>query len=225
MAKLIIGDGDPTIFKRFYNEALINQYGDALGYKVVNVSRQFIQDDIECFIRERRIGIRLVRDILNGRNIDFRDSDTIECVDNKEFIMSNNTDYDTTIMTPDSSVYKWIRKDRVILNRLKVENGVPKGINKKGELKTIDPNLFKRLIILNTRIVSLKYYEKLLKNPRFNVIIGVAGKDYDRDRDLKQEQMKSLYQLTDFDYTLYNETRYDNYASIIVPQGARKRYK
>ena len=225
MARLIIGDGDPTIFKRFYNDALINQYGDALGYKVVNVSRQFIQDDIECFIRERRYGIRLVRDILNGRNIDFRDSDTIECVDNKEFIMSNNTDCDTTIMTPDTSVYKWIIKDRVILNRLKVCEGVPYGINKDGKLKYINPHLFRTLIILNPQIVSLKYYEKLLKNPRFNYIIGVTGKDYDLDKDLKQEQIKRLYELTDTDYTLYNESRYDDYASIIVPQGARKRYK
>lgn len=225
MAKLIIENGDPCDFKRFYNDVLINQYGDALGYKVVNVSRQFVQDDIECFIRERRYGIRLVRDILNGRNIDFRDSDSIECVDNKEFIMSNNTDYDTTIMTPDTSVYKWIRKDRIINNRLKVRNGVPYGINKNGKLKYINPYLYRKLIILNPRIVSLKYYEKLLENPRFNVIIGVAGKDYDRDRNKKLEQMRRLYKLTDTDYTLYDETRKDDYASIIVPQGARKRYK
>ena len=66
MAKLVIEKGDPTVFPRFYNFGLIDDFGNARDMNVINVSRFYVRNDIESFVKERGQSISLVRDLLNS---------------------------------------------------------------------------------------------------------------------------------------------------------------
>ena len=196
MAKLFIDPEDPSIFPRFYNQSLIDNYGEARGVNVVNVSRPSIKFDVENFVKERMNSVTLVHDILNGRVINYRDCDTIEAVENREFIVSKDKDCDTTIVTPDVNIYEDIRRDRVILKRLKIYNGIPYLVDKNKKMKEVNYQLFKTIMIMNPYVTSMKYFERLVNNPNFNVIIGTCGKTYDRDYGRKIDQMSNLYERT-----------------------------
>ena len=221
MAKILVENHDPTRFTRYYNSTLVDQYADACGYNIVNLSRWFTQDDIESFIKDRRYSLYLTRDILNGKGINYFESDTVECVDNKEFILSNNTDCDTTILTPDTTVFRWIKRDRIMLRKLRIHNGIPYGVNKDNDYKLLQPRLFHTLLIINPRIGSLKFYDELLNNPNYNVILGVAGKTYDKDYQSKVKSIEDLAHNTDQIYRTTNTTRNDSYACIMTPQKLR----
>lgn len=231
MAKLLIEKGDPGDFPRFYNFPLIDDYGNARGMKVVNVSRLFISEDIEVFVRERRHSIELVRNLLDSKAIDYRDSDTIEYVNNREFIVSNNTDCDTTIVTPDLSVLRNIRRDRVILKKLGMLDNCPILFNdkeyreNKHKFKAINSLLYKTIMIINPSPYSIKVFEKLFTNPYFNVIIGESGKIYDRDREDKINTMKTLYDKygnNGNDLSMIDVTQRYNYACLLTSTSLRR---
>ena len=228
MAKLVIEKKDPTFFPRFYNYALIDDYGNARGMNVVNVSRICIKDDIEVFVKERMESIALVRDLLNSKAIDYRDSNTIEYVNNREFIVSNNTDCDTTIVTPDQTVLKDIRRDRVILKRLGMLDNCPILLNDKDDkqkFKVINSLLYNTIMIINPSPYSIKVYERLFDNPYFNVIIGESGKTYERDIKEKMGIMYRLYYTygnNGNDLSMINVKRQNNYACILASTNLRR---
>ena len=221
MARLFIEPEDPSKFPRFYNESLINNYGDARGYKVVNVSRINIRFDIENFVKERGDSMMLVQDLLNARLIDYRDCDTIEYVENREFVVSNNVDCDTTIVTPDVNIYKDVRRDRVILKRIKIYNSLPYLVDKNRNRKLIDPRLFKTIMIMNPYFESIRFYERFATNPDYNIIIGNCGKTYDKDIEYKIDQMDELYTRTNGILHPYFVTRGSNYAYVLTSENLR----
>ena len=223
MAKLVIEKGDPTVFPRFYNFGLIDDFGNARDMNVINVSRFYVRNDIESFVKERGQSISLVRDLLNSLLVNYRDSNTIESVNNKEFLISNNTDYDTTIATTDISMLKKIRRDRIKLGKLKVFNGEPFIVNTMNgyNYKLIDPRLFNTIMLINPNLNHIKEYERLSKNPNYKFIIGVCGKTYDHDCNHKINDIDYLSRRIDNNMAPYNVRRGNDYASILIPNNIR----
>ena len=228
MAKLMVEKGDPCDFPRFYNYPLIDDYGNARGLNVVNVSRLCIKDDIEVFVKERQESIALVRNLLNSKAINYRESDTIESVNNREFIISNNSDCDTTIVTPDQKVLNDIRRDRVLLKRLGMIDNCPILLNEnddKQKFKVINSFLYNTIMIINPSPYSIRVYEKLFTNPYFNVIFGECGKTYERDRKEKMGIMYRLYYTyanNGKDLSMINVKQQNNYAAILTSTGLRR---
>ncbi len=222
MTKLLIDKEDTTRYPRFYNKSLVDEFGQAKGYKVVNVSRQFIRNEIEAFVKERRYGINLVRNLLDGLYIDYDDSDTIETVNNNEFIVSNNTDYDTTVVSSDPKVFNKIRNDRIILGNLKFYPNKTVIETQDKKEKIVNPKLFRNILVVNPYSEYLKFYEKALKNKNFNIIIAQCGTVYDQDHNFKVRQMEYLlYKLNGKAINYHAEDNRDNYAFIVASEGAR----
>ena len=222
MTQLLIDKDDVDRYPRFYNKSLVDEFGQAKGYKKVNISRLFIRNEIEAFVRERTYGINLVRNILNGLYIDYKDSNTIETVNNSEFIISKNTDYDTTVVTSDPKVFNKIRRDRIIFGNLKLyQNRTIIEMQDKKE-KLVNPNLFRNILVVNPYSEYLKFYEKKLRNEDFNVIIAECGTRYDKDHDFKVAQMNELLHRIDGQAIKYHaEDNKDNYAFVIASKNAR----
>ena len=221
MARLYVEKNDPTRFPRFYNQSLIDEYAGARGYNIVNISRLYVRNDIEAFIKERGDSINLVRRALDGLYIDYRDSDTIEVQNNRDFIISNNTDYDTTIVTRDPKTLDKIRRDRVIIGKLKIYPN--KTVIERDNIKDkiVNPNLFNTILITNPHVNNTRFYEKELKNKNFNIILVQSGKVTDRDYGFKLNQMDYLYNSLGGKVITYHTEKNDNYAYVIASENSR----
>ena len=224
----IIGDvlKENPLLTRIYSRALLHEYMASRGIKVINLESSFVLEDLERFIKERKRSNDKYSRFLEGLTLNYRDSDTIENIDNKEFLISRTCDYDTTILSSDKKILDLVPAHRVILGNIKIYNGIPTIANKVKDgyhYNVINNNHFKTIMKTNPRVDSIKYFDSIKKISGFNIIVGINGNNYDYDKKDKINAMNQLSNSLDNDYIRFMYDDDDDYLYIIASKELKRR--
>ena len=223
----IIGDNrkENPLLKRRYSHALLNEYMASRGIKIVNLENTFVLEDIERFIKERENSINRYSRFLDGLTIEHHDSDTVESIDAREFIISRTCDYDTTIVSADRKVLNMVNPSRVIIGNVKIYHGIPTIAHKVKDgyhYHTLDHTRFKTIMKTNPSIDNIKYFSELKEVSGFNLIVGVTGNIYDRDMNEKLEAMNNLSNDLDSNYVRFKYYDENDYIYLIASQNLKR---
>lgn len=211
--------------RKNYSQAIINEYKASRGFTSIDLGSYLFKDDIKRFIRERKESTNKYTRFLEGLTLDFHESDTIENIDCKEFLVSNTCDFDTTVATSDKKIFDIVKRDRVIIGNIRVYNGIPTLANKVNDgyhYSVIENNYFKTIMKTNPRIESIKYFSRLKEVSGFNMIIGVTGNTFDCDMQEKIEAMNNLSNALDDNYIRFQYEDEDDYVYIIASKELKR---
>ncbi len=214
---------NPLLTKN-YSYGVLNEYMASRGMKIVNLENTFVLEDLERFIKERTSSNDKYRKFLDGLTIDYRDSDTIESVDSREFIISSSCDCDTTIASRDRKISDTIRRDRVIPGNIKIYNGVPVIAYRvwDGYYYKVVLDNFRTIMKTNPIVSNIKYFRDIKEVSGHNIILGVNGSIYDRDRKDKLFEMDKLANNLDNNYVKFQYEDNDDYLYIIASRELKR---
>ncbi len=223
----IIGDNkkDNPLLKKGYSKALLTDYMNSRGLKAIDLGSSYTIMDIELFIKERQNSTERYARMLDALTLDYRESDTIENIDCKEFLITRTCDFDTTVATSDKKIYDCVRPDRVLLGNIKIFNGIPTLANKVGRgysYKTLDDTGFKTIMKTNPQIESIKYFNNLKKISGFNLIVGVNGSIYDYDRYNKEQAIYDLGNRLDNNFIKFHYEDDEDYITLVASRELKR---
>ena len=212
--------------KANYSQSLINEYKASRGFSSIDLGSFLFKDDVKRFIRERKESTDKYTRFLEGLTLDFHESDTIENIDCKEFLISNTCDFDTTVATSDKNIFDIVKRDRAIIGNIRIYNGIPTlaiRVNDGYHYSVIDNTHFKTIMKTNPRIESIRYFSRLKDVSGFNMIIGVNGNTFDCDMKSKIEAMNNLSSNLDDNYIRFQYEDEDDYIYIIASKELKRR--
>ena len=213
------------LLKKGYSKALLTDYMNSRGLKSVDLGSSFTIMDIEAFIKERKNSTERYARMLDALTLDYRESNTIENIDCKEFLITRTCDFDTTVATSDKKIYDCVRADRVLLGNIKVFNGIPTLANKVGSgyhFRTLDNTGFKTIMKTNPQIEAIKYFSNLKRISGFNLIIGVNGSIYDYDRYYKEQAIYNLGNRLDNNFIKFHYEDDTNYMTLVASRELKR---
>jgi len=225
--KNIIGNNKRSnpLLAHNYSIQLLNEYMASRGVNVVNLESSFAIEDVERFIKERKRSNNLYARYLDGLTIDYHDSDTIENIDCREFLISNTCDFDTTVLSSDRRIYHDVRSDRIILGNIKIFNGVPTIAHRVKDgyhYQLLNGNLYKTIMKTNPRIDGIKYFGRLKQISNFNLIVGINGNNFDFDKDNKFKAMNELSNELGNDVIRFQYSNEDDYLYLIASKSLKR---
>lgn len=208
-----------------YSKVLLTDYMNSRGLKAIDLGSIYTIMDIESFIKERQNSTDKYARILDGLALDYRESDTIENIDCKEFLISRTCDYDTTVATSDKKIYDKVRPDRVLLGNIKIFNGTPTLANKVRDgynYRTLKDTEYKTIMKTNPQITSIKYFSNLNRISGYNLIVGVNGSIYDYDRYNKEQAIFNLGNRLDDNYIKFYYEDEEDYIALVASRELKK---
>lgn len=186
-----------------YMAKIIRQFEEAKGESVKNIHLEVYLATLKEFIKERQRIKNTYRFFLSSLSLDFNDEDTVEIGKGRYDTLV--TDFDkTSMITP------YIRglenKNRIIIpSTFKVlQNGI---------ILSDSPYTFKTYMTQNPySIEDIENFEKI----DGNLIFGIYGNIYDKDRKYKIQTLYNLNKRLDNNFMIDGGTFDDDYYYILT---------
>lgn len=197
-----------------YLKKLFRQFKQANGIKDKSAKLEDFKEEFNKFIFTRQIIGEHYIYLLDNLNLEYEGSEVAET--NKGCFDSVVIPYGTTLITP---YYYRLSKARVIPREFVSALGHPILLEETevgNKVQEIKPNVFKTFMTQNPyTIYDLDYWDKLHNMGVYNIIVGMYGNVYDKDKEEKLDLMRNILQNLDEDIITDYDTLGDEYFCLI----------
>ena len=175
-------------YREEYLMKLMRQWKESIGKETMDINSEILLQEFYNWLKERQSILTEYKSLLDYMNIEYNNPMTAEI--GKGIYDSIVKNISTTIITPYTYGLKNITKSKIIKGRLElVEDNSPKqdiSINK--ETSHIDT-----LMTQNPyQSIELSGWSKLHHSHNYRIIIGVYGKNTDKDKEKKLTLLKTM---------------------------------
>ena len=204
-----------------YLKKLFKQFKEANGIKDKSAKIEDFKEEFNRFIFTRQLMGEHYIYLLDNLNLEYEGREVAEA--NKGHFDSVVIPYGTTLITP--YYYKFL-KSRVIPKEFVPFEGLPILVEETevgNKIEEIKPDEFKPFMTQNPYTVyDLEYWDKLHNRGIHNIIIGMYGNIYDKDRSEKIDLMRTFLQKLNGEIISDYETLDDEYFCVI---GSKRKVK
>ena len=211
---------DELITNLEYTKKLINQYKQANGI-VDNKITNYLKEYKEFFINRREIGKNYIK-FLDSLGFNYSNLDTAEI--GKGIFDSIVIEYPTTIITP---YYEYLDNlgSRVIKREFASLEGMPALLEETevGNKVNLLKNSVNTFMIQNPyTIYDIESWDKLHNRTNYNILLGVYGNNFDKDKKDKIKLIKEFKEKLNNEFISMYETNNDEYYYIVGSNRIKK---
>lgn len=193
---------------------LIDQFKSAKGLKHVDIySKKFISEFAFWLKEMQKKGEEYIN-YLDILEFNFKDSSCAEFGKGEHDTLVKP--FKTKIISPNAGEITGVSKDRLIIGNVKIYNGNACLLNKEKEVKVLPKAITHTYMTQNPYYFgNISGFENIHNCGNNNIIIGVYGNIHDKDRETKENQIKTIKNNLNKPYIEFYETDKDSYYHVI----------
>ena len=185
--RLILNKKNNNNLREEYIMNLAKIYKEATGTKTIDLESQMFLDELTSWIKERNKIMQQYAICLNYMDIEYDNPMTIEVGKGiyDSIACENNT---TTIITPYAQDLKQLYQNKILEGTIKIDNKHSKEKDLTNYIENFD-----------TFMTHNPYHKKEIKDwpilyndLKYNIILGVYGKNFDKDKESKLKMLKEI---------------------------------